>query len=138
MGLDPVQTCLADWRRRLPYRRYLDLEDRPRRLAAQNLSLLTLILGALYLAWLGPLMWHAPGDQSILFFLAETLAYLDILKTDAVEAEYLTGKTDIYEAAKAFAEMGPAEIVLTHKEGVLVYADGKFGSFRVYAGFWSS
>ncbi len=76
MGLNPVQTFLADWRRRLPYRRYLDLEDRPRRLAAQNLSLLTLFLGALYLAWLGPLMWHAPGDQTILFFIAETLAYL--------------------------------------------------------------
>ena len=75
MGLNPVQTFWADWRRRLPYRRYRDLEDRPRRLAAQNSSLLTLLLGALYLAWLGPLMWNAPGDQTILFFLAETLAY---------------------------------------------------------------
>jgi cellulose synthase (UDP-forming) len=74
--MSPVQTFLADWRRRLPYRRYRDLEDRPRRLAAQNLSLLTLLLGALYLSWLGPLMWRAPGDQSILFFIAETLAYL--------------------------------------------------------------
>jgi hypothetical protein len=73
MGLNPVQTFLADWRRRLPYRRYRDLEDRPRRLAAQNLSLLTLFLGALYLAWLGPLMWHAPGDQAILFFIADLL-----------------------------------------------------------------
>ena len=76
MNLNPVQTFWADWRRRLPYRRYRDLEDRPRRLAAQNLSLLTLVLGALYLSWLGPLMWRAPGDQSILFFIAESLAYL--------------------------------------------------------------
>jgi cellulose synthase (UDP-forming) len=76
MGLSSFQTLIADWRRRLPYRRYLDLEDRPRRLAAQNLSILTLMSGALYLAWLGRLMWRAPGDQSILFFIAETLAYL--------------------------------------------------------------
>jgi len=76
MGLNPWATFWADWRRRLPYRRFRDLEDRPRRLAAQTLSLLTLTLGALYLAWLGRLMWRAPGDQSILFFSVETLAYL--------------------------------------------------------------
>ena len=58
--------------------------------------------------------------------MAETLSHLDVLKADAVEAEYLTGESDIYEAAKAFAAMGPKEIVLTHKEGVLVYADGEF------------
>ena len=74
--MSPVKMFLADWRRRLPYRRYLDLEDRPRRLAAQNLSLLTLLLGALYLSWLGNLMCCAPGDQSILFFIVESLAYL--------------------------------------------------------------
>ncbi len=76
MGLSYFSTVLADWRGRLPYRRYRDLEDRSRRLAAQNLSLLTLLLGALYLAWLGRLMWRTPGDQSILFFIAESLAYL--------------------------------------------------------------
>jgi cellulose synthase (UDP-forming) len=76
MSLNLLATFWADWRRRLPYRRYRDLEDRPRRLTAQLLSLLTLLLGALYLAWLGRLMWRAPGDQSILFFIAETLAYL--------------------------------------------------------------
>ena len=75
MGLNPFKTILADYRRRLPYRRYHDLEDRPRRLAAKSLSLLTLLFGALYIAWLGRLMWRAPGDQSILFFIAETLAY---------------------------------------------------------------
>lgn len=78
MGLIPVQKFLADWRRR-PYRRYGELEDLPRRRAAQCLSLLTLLLGALYLSWLAPLMWRAPGDQSILFFLAETLAYMLLL-----------------------------------------------------------
>lgn len=58
--------------------------------------------------------------------MVQTLAYVDILKSDAVEAEYLTGEDDIYKAAKAFTSMGPKEIVLTHKEGVLVYAGGEF------------
>ena len=49
-----------------------------------------------------------------------TLPYLDILKSDAVEAEFLTGEADIYKAAKIFSQMGPKEIVLTHKDGVLV------------------
>jgi sugar/nucleoside kinase (ribokinase family) len=54
-----------------------------------------------------------------------TLAYLDVLKSDAVEAEFLTGETDIFKAAKIYAEMGPQEIVLTHKDGLLIYAAGK-------------
>ena len=54
------------------------------------------------------------------------LSCLDILKSDAVEAEFLTGEADIHKAAKAFARMGPEEIVLTHKEGLLVYANGHF------------
>jgi sugar/nucleoside kinase (ribokinase family) len=55
-----------------------------------------------------------------------------VLKSDAVEAEYLTGESDIYKAAKAFAAMGPEEIVLTHKEGVLVYANSEFYDRRFY------
>jgi len=62
----------------------------------------------------------------------ETLAQVDVLKSDAVEAEYLTGEADICKAAQAFARMGPKEIVLTHKEGVLVYADGEFFNRRFY------
>ncbi len=58
--------------------------------------------------------------------MEETLSQVDILKSDAVEAEYLTGETDIKKAALAFVDMGPKEIVLTHKDGVLVYADGQF------------
>jgi len=55
-----------------------------------------------------------------------TLAYLDILKSDAVEAEFLTGEIDIYKAAQSYARMGPREIVLTYRDGVLVYAEGQF------------
>ena len=52
------------------------------------------------------------------------LARADVLKTDAVEAEFLTGETDIRKAAKILANLGPQEIVLTHRDGLLVY-DGK-------------
>jgi sugar/nucleoside kinase (ribokinase family) len=55
-----------------------------------------------------------------------TLAYVDVVKSDAVEAEFLTGETDIYKAARFYAKMGPREIVLTHKDGQLVLADGVF------------
>ena len=58
--------------------------------------------------------------------MQETLPYLDVLKSDAVEAEVLTGEADIYKAAQKYAEMGPKEIVLTHKDGLLVYSDGQF------------
>jgi sugar/nucleoside kinase (ribokinase family) len=43
-----------------------------------------------------------------------------------VEAEILTGKRDIRIAAADIAGWGPKEIVLTHREGVLVLAKGKF------------
>lgn len=54
-----------------------------------------------------------------------TLALVDILKSDAVEAEFLTGEKDILKAAKIYAEMGPREIVLTHRDGLLIYAHGQ-------------
>ena len=57
--------------------------------------------------------------------MASTLAHIDVVKSDAVEAEFLTGKTDIYKAAEIFAAMGPKEILLTHKNGLLIFADGK-------------
>jgi len=54
------------------------------------------------------------------------LSHLDVLKTDAVEAEALTGTADIRAAARMLAALGPREIVLTHRNGVLVYAGGEF------------
>ena len=62
-----------------------------------------------------------------------TLAYLDILKSDAVEAEFLTGERDIHKAAQIYAQMGPKEIVLTHKDGLLVFAEGQFHEVGFYA-----
>ena len=63
---------------------------------------------------------YEPWDEQ-----ADVLALVDILKTDAVEAEFLTGHSDIHKAATALAEYGPIEIVLTHRDGVLVLADGR-------------
>jgi sugar/nucleoside kinase (ribokinase family) len=56
----------------------------------------------------------------------EVLALVDILKADAVEAESLTGEADIKLAARAMAALGPREIVITHRNGILVYAGGEF------------
>lgn len=63
---------------------------------------------------------------------AAVLGLIDILKTDAVEAEFLTGETDIRRAAAALAACGPSEIVLTHRDGLLVLANGEY----IEAGFY--
>lgn len=60
------------------------------------------------------------------------LSKVDVLKTDAVEAEFLTGETDIAKAAKILADFGPKEIVLTHRNGLLVYADGEYYEENFY------
>ncbi len=54
----------------------------------------------------------------------EVLPYVTVLKTDAVEAELLTGESDHVRAAKRLAEYGPREVLLTYSGGVLVYHDG--------------
>ncbi len=56
----------------------------------------------------------------------KVLSKVDILKTDAVEAELLTGQTDIRVAAKMLADFGPKEVVLTHRDGLLVYDGSHF------------
>jgi sugar/nucleoside kinase (ribokinase family) len=48
-----------------------------------------------------------------------------VLKTDAVEAERLTGERDRVEAAKRLAAFGPREVLLTWNGGVLVWHDGR-------------
>ncbi len=60
-----------------------------------------------------------PGKEAV-------LTCVDVLKTDAVEAEMLTGETDMKIAAQMLADFGPQEIVLTHRNGLLVYAEGQF------------
>jgi sugar/nucleoside kinase (ribokinase family) len=65
--------------------------------------------------------------------MGRVLSNLDILKSDAVEAEFLTGETDIEKAALFYAALGAKEIVLTHSTGVLIYADGKFHHFKFHS-----
>ena len=70
---------------------------------------------------------YEPWDE-----MQSTLAHVDVVKSDAVEAEFLTGETDIFKAARFYADMGPREIVLTHKDGMLIFADGKFHEMGFY------
>jgi sugar/nucleoside kinase (ribokinase family) len=56
----------------------------------------------------------------------EVLSMIDVLKADIVEAEALTGEPDMKAAAKALAAQGPREIVITHRDGIVVLADGQY------------
>jgi sugar/nucleoside kinase (ribokinase family) len=60
----------------------------------------------------------------------DVLSHIDILKVDAVEALALTGQADMREAARTLAGWGPEEIVLTHRDGVLVLVEGRFHEAR--------
>lgn len=71
---------------------------------------------------------YEPWDE-----MQATLAMVDIVKSDAVEAEFMTGETDIRKAAQFYASMGPKEIVLTHRDGVLIYAEDKFTDVGFYS-----
>lgn len=54
------------------------------------------------------------------------LSLTRVLKADAVEAELLTGSADIRASAKILHKLGPREIVITHRNGVLVYDGDQF------------
>jgi sugar/nucleoside kinase (ribokinase family) len=64
--------------------------------------------------------------------MEKALPYLDVLKSDAVEARELTGEEDIHTAAKVFASLGAKEILFTHRDGLLLYAKGEFYSAGFY------
>ncbi len=64
--------------------------------------------------------------------MPQVLQLLDIFKVDIKEAEFLTGTSDIREAAKSLAAYGPKEVLLTHADGLLVYAYGEFHEARFY------
>jgi sugar/nucleoside kinase (ribokinase family) len=53
------------------------------------------------------------------------LKQVSIVKADAIEAERLTGEADIHRAARLLSGLGPREVVLTHRDGLLVYAGGQ-------------
>lgn len=56
----------------------------------------------------------------------ELLPYITYLKTDAAEAEILTGTADRYEAAKIMHSWGAKEIVITHNTEVLAFDGNQF------------
>ncbi|HVU34111.1 MAG TPA: PfkB family carbohydrate kinase [Opitutaceae bacterium] len=55
----------------------------------------------------------------------EILPYVDILKVDNKEAAALTGLDDLQLAARTIAAWGPREIVLSHRDGLIVFAEGR-------------
>lgn len=44
-----------------------------------------------------------------------------VLKTDGKEAEFLTGQSDVVRGVAALAELEPREVLLTQRDGVLIY-----------------
>ncbi len=71
------------------------------------------------------LLRHVEEDKSMKFHDWENkkkyLPYIDFLKTDAAEAEILTGTNDREEAAKILHSWGAKEILITHNTEVIVY-----------------
>ena len=76
MRRNPLSFFWADWDRRLPYRRYLDLADRQRRLGALAFSLMTLASGVVYLIWLTRATAAQPRCQNFFLLTAEILSFL--------------------------------------------------------------
>ena len=52
------------------------------------------------------------------------LRQIHTIKADSVEAEVITGEKDLVKAAQMIAGWGPQEVVITHADGLLVYAKG--------------
>ena len=63
----------------------------------------------------------------------EVLALIDILKADVVEAEALTGISDMKGAALALAAAGPREVIITHRDGIVLLAENGFFEARFHA-----
>ena len=60
----------------------------------------------------------------------EGLGMVKYLKCDALEAEVLTGRTDLEQAARMLAGMGPEEVVVTHEGGVVLYCQDRLFQAR--------
>ncbi len=55
----------------------------------------------------------------------ELLPYIDFFKTDAAEAEILTGETDREKAAEILASWGAKEVMVTHNTEITLFGGGK-------------
>jgi len=73
---------------------------------------------------------RVPIENDLIFqpwaVMVEGLKCITYLKVDKAEAEFLTGLSDLHEAAIKLHSLGPKEIVITQSSGVTVFADGKF------------
>ncbi len=81
---------------------------------------------------------HVNTDDHSMFFedwadKMEVLPYITYLKTDAAEAEILTGLEDRYEAAKLLHSWGAKEVIITHNTEVIVYDGKEFYSVPIRA-----
>ncbi len=56
----------------------------------------------------------------------QLLSQIDILKADAEEAEMLSGESDIKVAAQKITDQLPMEVVITHRDGLLVFARSQY------------
>jgi len=65
--------------------------------------------------------------------MPDVLRLLDIFKADGKEAEFLTGTGDLHQAAQMLASYGPKEVLITHQDGLLVYAEKMYYKARFYA-----
>jgi len=57
---------------------------------------------------------------------AQLMPHISYFKTDAAEAEIMTGFSDRENAARKLAALGAREVMVTHNNEVLVLVDGKF------------
>lgn len=84
------------------------------------------------------LLRHVNLSDNTMFFedwadKKEVLPYIDFLKTDAAEAEILTGLSDRYEAAKLLYSWGAKEVIITHNTEVIVFDGKEFYSVPIRA-----
>lgn len=83
------------------------------------------------------LLRHAGPDGTMKFYDWKAkkthLQYIDYFKTDAVEAEILTGETDRALAAKKLHGWGAKEIMITHNTEVLVFDGDRAYTYPIKA-----
>lgn len=126
------------------------LEDIPADAAASVYHLATLMFGdidpelIIALSGRGPLaldvqgLLRCPDETGEMVYRdwpekTKYFPYVTYLKTDAAEAEVLTGLSDRYEAAKMIHSWGPKEVMVSHNTEMLVYDGKEFAVWPVKA-----
>ncbi len=96
-------------------------------LAAKNVTIALDVQGFIRIRESDGRLVHAPWPDA-----PAVLSAVDILKTDAVEAASLTGESDPEAAARKLAQLGPSEVLVTHRGGLLVLAHGRIYEARFH------